>query len=140
MALIRPLEQIASKWREVTPQRHAIYKRNVEAPLRNWEENTLAASERRDLGLQEAINDGRIDRGIKKAGQAKWKKQTVTLGPQRWQEGVSKGETAYKVGFQASHEVIAATDPGPKYPKGDSRNWDRSKAIGLALHQKKISG
>lgn len=140
MALIRPIDQISGKWKEVTPGRSNIYKKNVDSPLRNWEANTLAAKDRRDAGLQEAINDGRIDRGIAKAGQAKWQKQTSTLGPGRWSEGVRMGEAAYRAGFAPYRDVIDATELPAKYPKGDPRNWDRSKAIGIALHQKKVSG
>ena len=140
MALIRSLESIAKKWKEVTHQRANIYKANVQAPLRNWEVETLAASDRRDSGMQAAIADGRINRGIIKTGFAGWQKPTVTKGPQRWAEGVAVAEPEYKAGFAPYRDVIEATDIGPRYAKGDPRNWDRSKAIGMALHEKKIKG
>lgn len=140
MALIRSIDAIAKKWQTVTPQRSDIYKSNVEAPLKDWEKETLGSKDRRDAGLREAIADGRIDRGIKKAGNDKWQKATVTKGPQRWSEGVAMAEPEYKAGFAPYRDVIEKTDLGPKYPKGDPRNWERSKKIGLALHDKKIKG
>lgn len=140
MALIRSLEDISKKWKDVTPLRLDIYRNNVSAPLRDWEKETLAAKERRDAGLREAITDGRIDRGIKKAGLEGWRKPTVVKGPTRWAEGVEVAEPEYKAGFAPFREVIERTDAGPKYAKGDPRNWDRSKKIGLALHEKKIKG
>ena len=140
MALIRSIDSISKKWKEVTPQRSSIYKANVEAPLRNWEVETLNAKDRRDEGLRAAISDGRIDRGIRKTGLAGWQKPTVTKGPTRWAEGVAVAEPEYRAGFAPYRDIIESTDLGPRYAKGDPRNWDRSKAIGIALHNKKISG
>jgi len=140
MALIRTTESIAKKWQEVTPQRSNIYKTNVETPLRDWEKETGAAKERRDDGLRAAIADGRIDRGIKKAGLEGWKKPTVTKGPSRWAEGVSVAGPDFQAGFAPYRDVIEKTDVGPRFAKGDPRNWDRSKKIGLALHDKKVKG
>lgn len=140
MALIRSASSIANKWRTVTPQRSDVYKENVEAPLRDWEKETSASKDRRDEGLRQAIADGRIDRGIKKAGTDKWKKGAVTKGPARWAEGVAIAGPEYEAGFAPYRDVIEKTDPGPRYAKGDPRNWDRSKKIGLALHDKKIKG
>jgi len=140
MALIRSIDTIAKKWKDVTPLRLDIYKSNVEAPLRDWEKETLAAKDRRDAGLREAIADGRIDRGIKKAGLEGWRNPTVVKGPVRWAEGVEVGEPKYRANWGPFRDVIERTDTGPKYAKGDPRNWDRSKKIGLALHDKKIKG
>ena len=140
MALIRSIEVIASKWQTVTPQRAGIYKSNVEAPLRDWEKETLAAKDRRNEGLRAAIADGRIDRGIKRVGLEGWRKPTVTKGPSRWAEGVALAEPEYRAGFAPYRDVIERTDPGPRFAKGDPRNWDRSKRIGMALHNKRIKG
>jgi len=140
MALIRSIEVIARKWQEVTPQRAEIYKSNVEAPLRDWAKEALGASERRDEGLRKAIADGRINRGITRVGLDGWRKPTVTKGPSRWSEGVALAEPEYRAGFAPYRDIIERTDPGPKFAKGDPRNWDRSRKIGLALHDKKIKG
>jgi len=140
MALIRSIETIAKKWKEVTPLRLDIYRENVSSPLRDWEKEALAAKDRRDEGLKKAIADGRIDRGIRKVGLEGWRKPTVTKGPTRWAEGVEVAEPDYRAGFAPFRDVIERTDPGPKYAKGDPRNWERSKKIGLALHEKKIKG
>ena len=138
MALIRSIETIARKWQEVTPARADIYRANVETPLRDWAKEASAAKDRRNEGMRAAIADGRIDRGIAKAGIEGWRKPTVTKGPARWAEGVAMAGPEYQAGFAPYRDVIERTDPGPKYAKGDPRNWDRSKKIGLALHAKKI--
>lgn len=140
MALIRSLESISRKWQEVTPARAEIYRENVAAPLRDWEKEALGAKDRRDAGLREAIADGRIDRGIRRVGIEGWRKPTTTKGPSRWSEGVALAEPEYRAGFAPYRDVIERTDPGPKYAKGDPRNWERSKKIGLALHERKVKG
>lgn len=140
MALIRSTREIAEKWTSVTPLRSTQYEAGIESPLRPWEKNTLEASRRRDEGLQKAIADGRIDRGIKRVGQDGWKADTLAKGPTRWPEGVRLGGPKYEARFGPYRDVIEKTDAGPKYPAGDPRNWERSKKIGLALHEKKIRG
>lgn len=140
MPLIRSAATIANKWKTVTPQRQTEYASNVAAPLRSWEKETLAAADRQKVGMQEALNDGRIQKGIQRAGQAKWQKATVSKGPNRWAEGVNLGEADYQSGFAPYVDIISKTQLPARFPKGDPRNWERSKALGLALHQKKIAG
>jgi len=140
MALIRPLSEISKKWKDVTPLRSGEYKSGVDNPLKNWEKNTLAAKDRQKEGMQRALSEDRVAKGVAKAGQAKWQRKTSTLGPGRWSEGVVNAQPDYEAGFAPYHDVIAKTNPGPRYPAGDPRNWERSKKIGLALHQKKIAG
>ncbi len=140
MSLIRSITEIANKWKTVTPQRAEVYRNNVTSPLRNWEQETLAAKERQKEGMRKAIEEDRIAKGVAKAGQGKWSKNTQAKGPSRWVEGVGLAEADYATGFAPFRDVIEQTDPGPRFAKGDPRNWERSKKIGLALHQKKISG
>lgn len=137
---IRPIDTIAGKWKEVTPQRAGIYEQNVKTPLRNWEENTLAAKERQKAGMTKALQEDRVAKGVSKAGQAKWVKATTTKGPGRWQEGVNLGEVDYKAGFAPYYEVISGLTLPEKYAKGDPRNYERAKVVGLALHNKKTQG
>lgn len=140
MALIRSLESIVAKWKRVTPTRGEDYKIGVTSPLKDWEKETLAASDRRDEGMRKAIADGRIDRGIKAKSFLGWQKPAVTKGPNRWIEGIGLAGDDYKDGFGKFHAVIEGTDPGPRFAKGDPRNWERSKKIGIALHLAKIKG
>lgn len=140
MALIRSLDSIVAKWKRVTPGRAEDYKLGVTNPLKDWEKETLAASDRRDEGMRAAIADGRINRGITNKGFAGWQKPAVQKGPSRWVEGIGLATADYKAGFAKYHDIIANTDPGPRFKKGDPRNWERSKKIGIALHEAKIKG
>lgn len=136
---IRSVDQVANKWKSVTPQRSGIYAENVKAPLRNWEENTLAAKERQKVGMQQAIQEDRIAKGVARVGQSKWLKNTSTKGPNRWSEGVMLAEADYRAGWAPFRDIIANLTLPEKFAKGDPRNWERSKAVGLALHQAKIA-
>lgn len=137
---IRSTADIAKKWKEVTPQRSSEYESGVKNPLRNWEEETLAAKERQKSGMQTALNEDRIAKGVERVGQDKWSKNTSTKGPSRWSEGVGLAEADYKSGFDRYRNVIAGLDLPERYATGDPRNWERSKAVGLALHEEKVSG
>lgn len=140
MALIRDIASIARKWKDVTPLRSSEYKAGVDTPLKDWAKETLAAKDRQKEGMQKALSEDRIAKGVARAGTDRWKKKATTVGPARWSEGVSVAEPEYAAGFAPFREVIQATDPGPKFPAGDPRNWERSRKIGLALHAKKIAG
>lgn len=137
---IRSVDQISKKWAEVTPQRAAIYEENVKAPLRNWEDETLAAKDRQKEGMRKAIAEDRVAKGVARVGQAKWLRNTAIKGPARWSEGVRIAEPDYRAGWAPYRDVIANLTLPEKYPAGDPRNWERSKAVGLALHERKISG
>lgn len=137
---IRSAADVAKKWQEVTPQRAPIYEAGVKNPLRNWEEETLEAKERQKEGMRKAIQEDRIAKGVARVGNAKWQRNTVMKGPGRWSEGVRMAEADYLSGWAPYREVIANLTLPEKYAAGDPRNWERSKAVGLALHLKKTQG
>jgi len=140
MALIRSAKEIAQKWQKVTPGRASIYKAHVESPLRDWEAGALASKEAYEEGVRLAVDQDRRSRGIRMAGTEKWQRKAATLGVRRWPEGVSAAGPDYERGFSPFRDVIERTDLPPRYPAGDERNYDRSKVIGTALHELKISG
>jgi len=140
MPEIRPLADIARKWGEVTPARASEYQAGVQNPKRDWAENTAAAEGAYEDGVQAAIQDKRFGRGVRDAGTGKWQKKAVELGVARWPAGVRAAQSDYQNGFAPYHDVIARTTLPPRFGRGDPRNYQRSEAMGTALHEARVRG
>jgi hypothetical protein len=140
MAKIRSTAEIAKKWVDVTPQRTQQYAGGVQNPLEDWETNTAAAKSNFEQGVQASIARDGFTKGVVAAGTETWKAGATTKGVQRWGQGVSQGGQAYSKGFSPYRDIISNTELPPRFPRGDTRNYDRSATIGKALHDAKIAG
>jgi len=140
MAKIRSAEEIAAKYARVTPARSTDYSDGVKAPKKSWSAEAKAAKDAWAQGVQEAVAGGRFEKGVSKAGDAKWQTKAVEVGVPRWGAGVTAGKGDYQAGFAPYQAVIAGTELPPKGAKGDPRNFDRVVKLGTALHAKKIAG
>ena len=140
MPEIKSSREIAAKWARVTPQRTEDYEQGVQNPKKDWEQETLAAADRQAEGVQKAIQENRFEKGVAKAGTAKWQKGATTKGPQRWSQGVQVGEDDYEAGFAPFRDVINNTTLPPRFPAGDPRNIERTAAMAKALHDRRIQG
>ena len=138
MPNIRPLDFIAKKWVTNAGRSGNNYKLGVESPRRSWSEATKAADQARKDGLAAADARNAFSLGVEAAGDAKWKDRATKLGVARYPAGVQIAEPAFRSGFSESHSVIQGVNLGPRGPKGAPQNYDRSKAIGEALHNAKV--
>jgi len=138
MPRVKSAQEIAEKWARVTPQRSEDYRRGVENPRVDWAAATAAAKDRYVAGIQQAIQAGRMEQGVKRAGTAKWAAKAAQLGPQRYAEGVSMAAPDYEQGWAPYREIIERIKLPERFAKGDPRNWERSKALGMALYKAKM--
>jgi len=137
MPKVRSTAAIAEKWARVTPQRSEDYRKGVADPKVDWSQATQAAHERYKAGVIAAANEGRQLAGVKKAGTKKWQDKAASVGPSRFSEGVSVAAPDFEKGFAPFRDVIEKTTLPERYPKGDPRNWDRSRVLGIAMNKAK---
>ena len=140
MPEIKSASEVAAKWARVTPQRTEDYETGVKNPKRDWASETAAAAGRQAEGIQKAISENRFEKGVQKAGTEKWQKGATQKGPQRWSQGVQVGQDDYESGFAPFRETIQNTNLPPRFPAGDPRNIERTKAMAAALHKKRVTG
>ena len=133
MAFIRSVDQIASKWAEVTPMRSADYAAGVAAPRRSWAAATKAAEKAYEDGVQKSISRHAFGKGVTKAGDEKWSRKATTRGVANWGPGVAEAKGDYAAGFAPYQAAIAAVVLPPRYARRDPRNLLRVKAIVDAL-------
>lgn len=138
MVQTKPLDQVVAKWKRKVSGATEDYRMGIENPKADWASETLKAEARYKEGVTRAANEGRFGRGVQKAGTDKWKKGATEKGISRWPEGVAAAEDEYRAGMGDVLNTISSVTLPPKGPKGDPRNYERVKAIGDALHKKKI--
>lgn len=139
MAFIRGLDQISTKWSEVTPMRSADYAAGVSAPRRSWCTATKAAESSYEAGVTKSIGKKMFGKGVTKAGDEKWSRKATTRGVANWGPGVADAKGDYAAGFAPYHAAISACVLPPRYARRDPRNMARCKAICDALIAKKES-
>lgn len=138
MAEIKSLSDIKEKWTRVTPGRAEDYKLGIQHPKRDWAEEAKAGKGNWKAGIDAANAKNLYEKGVDKAGTAKWKDRALNKGPGRFAEGVYLAAGDYEKGFAPFREAIAKTDLGPRFPKRDPRNLDRVKKIVDALVKEKV--
>lgn len=139
MAKIKDSAAIAEKFSRVTPTRQQDYVDGVTDPRADWEKQTTAAAGNYNQGVQKAIAEKRFESGVRKKGTSHWQRQTLAKGPGRWAEGVSMATDAYAEGFAPYADTIKGLQLPARGPTGDPRNYERVKAVGDALHKKKLA-
>ena len=140
MAGIRSLKSISEKWGTLTPQRAGEYQKGVQDPKKDWADEAVKAKDTWKQAVSQAIQRDAYSKGVARVGSAKWKKGATMKGPGRFAEGVQIAQPDYEKGFQKYHDIIKATELPPRYPTGDPRNLERTKAMAMALRQGKIGG
>lgn len=135
---IKDSSEIAKKWARVTPQRSEDYSTGVKNPTKDWGASTLAAADSQAKGVQQAITEKRFEKGVSKAGTAKWQAKSATKGVDRWGPGVQVAQPDYEAGFAPYAQRIASTNLPPRYPKGDPRNLERVAVVAKALRAQKV--
>lgn len=140
MPAIKSMSASSDKWVRRAGQASSDYKAGVTSPRRSWAEATVEAKDAQAEGVQNAIANGSFEKGVQKAGNSKWARKATTVGAQRFGPGVAAAKGDYEAGFAPYSQVISGITLPPRGPKGDPRNYERSKIIGDALHEAKVNG
>lgn len=131
--------EIARRFVKFAPARAPRFEEGVRNPTRDWAKETAEAESNYEEGVKKAITRKAFGRGVKKCGTAKQQSQTIK-NIMRWAEGIEGAEDVMAEAM-APVEAVARAIVLPKaYPKGDERNYARSKAVGMALRKAKEEG
>ncbi len=114
------------------------YKSGVEGAGERWLAGASGAKSNWAAGTQEAIARDAYGTGVAKAGSAKYTRNAATVGPQRYQQGVTNAAPEWQTKTQPYLETMKNTTLTPRQPKGSPSNWQRSQQLGMALREKKI--
>lgn len=135
--IVKSAAAIAKKWARVTPGRDTDYEEGVRNPRKDWEKETSESEPNYETGVQNAIKNKSFGKGVRKAGSAFHKAQTILKGLIRWPEGVKIAEKSMEDGMGPVVAVLEKTTLPPRFPTGDPRNIKRVEVVTEALHKLK---
>lgn len=123
----------AERWSRRSAGASQDYKAGVEMSPRSWSAASTAAAGSYKAGVTEAANKGMYEKGITKAGDARWKKGATEKGPGRYAEGVQHAQGEYGTAIGPVLEVISRVDLAPRGPVGSAGNYQRATQMAQAL-------
>jgi hypothetical protein len=129
---IKPIETLKAKYARNAGGATGSYEEGVNFPRRSQSEAAIAATGTYEQAVQEAITDGRFQRGVAAAGDAKWKQGAVSKGKARYAGGVAAGVDEWARNTAPILAAIAAVDLGPRGVKGSEENFARSRKVAVA--------
>lgn len=103
-----------------------------------WLANTKAAGDTWSQGVQQAAQQGRFAAGINADSQNKFLTRAATVGPGRYQTGVSTAGPAWQANTAPFLAVIANLNLPARQPKGSPANMQRAAMVAAALRAKKV--
>jgi len=139
MAFIRSIDEIATKWAEVTPQRSGDYAAGIDNPRRSWMKATVESEKAYEDGVAKSIARKSFGKGVQKAGDEKWHRKAAVNGVRNWGPGVAEAKGDYATGFAPYRDAISQVKLSPRYARRDPRNLQRVKDIVDALVAKKMT-
>lgn len=109
------------------------------SPRTPWKAATVASAQAHSDAVTKAVAEKRFEKGVQKATEQDWSSAAAGKGSQRFAGGVADAVGDYSSGTAKFTQVIETTTLPPRGPKGDPRNFERSKVMGMALHKAKNS-
>jgi hypothetical protein len=138
MVKIKSVDEIATKWADVTPARAPYYETEVKTAGAEWVKGARDGQKAYEDAMRDPKVLARRAANITDAAGAKFQTKAGTVGPGRFREGIAAGKPYYVEGFGPYREVIAAWVPPARGPRGDPKNYEIVKSIGDALHKKRV--
>jgi len=136
MVKTKGVDRTVAKWKSKVAAAGPDYLDGVTNPKADWQTETSKAESSYEQGVQAAIGRKSFGKGVARAGTAKWQRGAIEKGGTRWTAGVALAEDEYRSGMGEVISTIEATALPPRGPKGDPKNYDRTRILGTALHTK----
>ncbi len=133
MAAITPLDQSSDKWVRRSGVASQDYQSGVANPRRSWAEAAAAGESNYKTGVNAAAAAGRYGKGVRAAGDGRWKDMATKKGPTRYAEGVAVGKDDWNKGFAPYHQALSSLSLPARGAKGDPKNIQRVSAVATAL-------
>jgi|SRR5215472_8048115 len=131
---------VAKKWQTNASAAASFYQQGVQNPRHDQTQMAIAAQGTWATAVQQAAASGAFAKGLQRT-QGKWQARSLSVGVQRYPQGIASGAPAYTTGITAVLNVISnITLTQARMPRGDPSNWLRSQQVGQALHAAKLAG
>ncbi len=134
----KPAADITERYVRIASGRQADYAKGIDrTPDTKWESRTAAGAANWAAGVAAAAAAGMFLKGVTPAG-PKWKRKASGVGPARFATGVAAAGPDYTAGFAPYLAALGSLTLGPRGPRGDPANQQRSNAVQVTLHQARL--
>jgi len=137
---VKPVAEAASKFVTRAGGAANDYKMGVSGAGQQWVDATSGAADTYNAGVQAAIGRGAFQKGVQKAGAAKYQTNASTKGVNHYPEGIRGGQQSYATNAAPYFDVLSSLAYPPRRPRGDPANQQRSIVVQQALHTKRVGG
>lgn len=139
--MAKSASQVASKWGSRASGASNDYVEGAKNTSKDQSALAVAAIPRMKTALNQAIDSGRVARGLQAAGKGGWQNGITTKGAGRYSEGVSsaQAQAKYSTNSGAYDSARNAASSIPRGDKGSASNLNRVAAVVNALHKQKVS-
>lgn len=140
MALkVKSIDKSTDKWADRARGAAAEYGEGAKAASTLWETNTKKAAPTYHAAIMQPGMQTRYERGVSRAGAAKYLRKIETVAIERFPGGVSAATTDYKAGAEPYFSVLAALTLDARKPRGDPGNIRRVEQVTKALNAKRLA-
>lgn len=140
MALkVKPIDASTTKWEERARGAATEFGANTAASASLWETNTKKAADNYGMAISAAGIKTRFERGVAKAGAAKFLRKIESVAVDRYPGGISAAVADYKSGAEPYYSALAALTLDPRKPRGDPGNIKRVEQVTKALNAKRLA-
>jgi len=137
---VKSADAVAQKWADRAGVAGGDYTNGINNPKQDQAEAAAAAAPAWAQGVQGAIARDGFAKGVQKAGSAKWKRKSATVGAQRFTQGVAAAKPDMAAGIGPVLQVLSGLTLPPRMPKGSPGNINRVTAVTEALRAMKVGG
>ncbi len=128
----------ATKYTNNTANAVGAYKAGVQAPKTSQSAAAIAAAPIWQQAVSSQQAAAAYKSGLNKAGDTGWMNGALNKGADRYPVGTRLAAPKWQANVTPYLQTIASFNLPPKGIRGAAQNWQRSQALGLALHNQKV--
>lgn len=136
---VKDVSASATKWTENAGRSAESYATGAESSAEEWARKTAASADTYGQAITAPGIKTRFQRGVAKAGSAKYARKIRDVARDRYAPGVAAASTDYQSGAEPYFTTIAGLTLSPRKPRGDPGNYSRVQEVGKALNAKRLA-
>lgn len=128
----------ALKYTNNTANAVPAYKAGIQSPKQSQSAAAVAAVGNWQAAVTSTAARNAFVSGLTKAGDTAWMNGALNKGADRYPVGTRIAAPKWQANVTPYLQAIASFTLPPKGIRGAAQNWQRSQALGLALHSLKV--
>lgn len=128
-----------NKYKQNTANAVPAYKAGIQSPKQSQSGAAVASADVWQAAVTSGNAKAAYKSGLTKAGDAAWSAGALQKGADRYPVGTAFAAPKWQTNVQPYLQIISGFNLPPKGIRGAAQNWQRSQALGLALHAAKVA-